>query len=77
MAPQIIPYLAHAHSLVLVPALTGEQILTSICSLRYSLNHYYSIFIQRASDGMTIQLCTDARYPILLPQNKYYREDER
>ncbi|KAI8657208.1 DAO domain-containing protein [Fusarium keratoplasticum] len=57
LASYIIPYRGQAHAIIPVPSLTGDKVLTSTYSLRYSLNHYYSI-IQRQSDGTVILGCS-------------------
>ncbi|KAL3469847.1 FAD dependent oxidoreductase [Aspergillus californicus] len=57
LAPYIVPHRGQAHSLVPVQALTGSKMMTSTYSLRYSLNHFYSI-IQRRGDGTIVLGCS-------------------
>jgi glycine/D-amino acid oxidase-like deaminating enzyme len=49
----VTPNRAQAHSLVATPAFSGELVLGSTFSLRYSLLHFYSL-IQRQGDGTLI-----------------------
>ncbi|KAI2731919.1 hypothetical protein CBS147332_1058 [Penicillium roqueforti] len=57
LLPQLEPYIrpnrAQAHSIVPVPAFSGEKALQSTFSLRYSLLHFYSL-IQRKGDGTMV-----------------------
>ncbi|CAG9998542.1 unnamed protein product [Clonostachys byssicola] len=60
-APALLPHLinfitplrAQAHAYVATPAISGEKILQTTLSLRYSLHHFFSL-IQRPSDGIVI-----------------------
>lgn len=49
----VTPNRAQAHSLVATPAFSGEKVLRSTFSIRYSLHHFYSL-IQRQDDGTLI-----------------------
>ncbi|KAK2776022.1 hypothetical protein FQN53_002916 [Emmonsiellopsis sp. PD_33] len=51
--PYITPNRAQAHSLIPTPSLAGAHALQSTYSLRYSLEHFYSL-IQRRGDGTLI-----------------------
>ncbi|KAH8651571.1 FAD dependent oxidoreductase [Tricladium varicosporioides] len=57
LLPQLSRYLtpnrAQAHTLVAPPAFSGEGLLTNTFSLRYGLNHFYSL-IQRKGDGTLV-----------------------
>lgn len=53
----IVPYRGQAHAIIPVSGLSGSEVLTSTYSLRYSLDHYYSI-IQRQSDGTIVLGCS-------------------
>lgn len=57
LASHIVPYRGQAHAIIPVPALAGNKVMKSTYSLRYSLNHYYSI-IQRQSDGTIVFGCS-------------------
>ncbi|KAH6991376.1 FAD dependent oxidoreductase [Ilyonectria sp. MPI-CAGE-AT-0026] len=57
LSKHIVPYRGQAHAIVPVPTLTSENVLPSTYSLRYSLNHYYSI-IQRQGDGTIVFGCS-------------------
>lgn len=57
LSKHIVPYRGQAHAVVPAPALTGDSVLMSTYSLRYSINHYYSI-IQRQSDGTIVFGCS-------------------
>ncbi len=49
----LTPNRAQAHSLIAPPAFSAEKALTNTFSLRYSLQHFYSL-IQRRGDGTLI-----------------------
>jgi glycine/D-amino acid oxidase-like deaminating enzyme len=57
LLPHLNPYMrpnrAQAHSIIPVPAFSGESALQSTFSLRYSLHHFYSL-IQRKADGTLV-----------------------
>ncbi|KAL4934794.1 hypothetical protein BDV06DRAFT_229443, partial [Aspergillus oleicola] len=53
LAPHIVPHRGQAHAIIPVPGLAGNNLLKSTYSLRYALNHFYSI-IQRQSDGTIV-----------------------
>ncbi|KAH9213594.1 FAD dependent oxidoreductase [Leptodontidium sp. 2 PMI_412] len=53
LEPHLIPNRAQAHSLIAPPAFSGPEALTKTFSLRYSLQHFYSI-IQRRGDGTVV-----------------------
>ncbi|KAK2803237.1 hypothetical protein FQN50_007104 [Emmonsiellopsis sp. PD_5] len=51
--PHVTPNRAQAHSIIPTPSLAGTHALQSTYSLRYSLEHFYSL-IQRRGDGTLI-----------------------
>lgn len=53
LEPHLTPNRAQAHSLIASPAFSGPNVLTTTFSLRYSLQHFYSL-IQRRGDGTLI-----------------------
>ena len=53
LEPHLVPNRAQAHSIIAPPAFSGPDALTKTFSLRYSLQHFYSI-IQRRGDGTII-----------------------
>ncbi|KAE8444738.1 hypothetical protein EG329_014298 [Mollisiaceae sp. DMI_Dod_QoI] len=53
LEPHLTPNRAQAQSLIAPPAFSGENALTKTFSLRYSLQHFYSL-IQRRGDGTLI-----------------------
>lgn len=53
LAAVLTPNKAQAHSFIAPPAFSAERALTSTYSLRYSLQHFYSV-IQRRGDGTMI-----------------------
>ena len=57
LSQHIVPTRGQAHALVPVAAFTDNKVLRSTYSLRYSLDHYYSI-IQRQTDGTMILGCS-------------------
>jgi glycine/D-amino acid oxidase-like deaminating enzyme len=57
LSRHIVPYRGQVHVIIPVPLLTGSNVLTRAHSLRYSLNHYYSI-IQHLSDDTVILGCS-------------------
>jgi glycine/D-amino acid oxidase-like deaminating enzyme len=70
LIPQLEAYLtpnrAQAHSLIAPPAFSAEGTLSSTYSLRYSLQHFYSL-IQRHGDG-TMVLGVSRTNPTLSPE---------
>ncbi|KAK7407829.1 hypothetical protein QQX98_010000 [Neonectria punicea] len=57
LSSHIVPTRGQAHAIIPVAAFAGDKVLSSTYSLRYSLNHYYSV-IQRQSDGTIIFGCS-------------------
>jgi len=53
LEPHLVPNRAQAHSIIAPPAFSGPGALTKTFSLRYSLQHFYSI-IQRRGDGTIV-----------------------
>ena len=64
----VTPNKAQAHSLVPNQAFSGEGVLGSTMSLRYSMHHFYSL-IQRQGDG-TMILCVSRANPELSNETK-------
>lgn len=68
----VTPNRAQAHSLIATPSFSGPNILDKTFSLRYSLNHFYSL-IQRRDDG-TLILGVSRTNPTLSPETLASRE---
>lgn len=72
LLPQLEAYIrpnrAQAHSIVPVPAFSGQNALLSTFSLRYSLLHFYSL-IHRKGDG-TLVLGVSRSNPNMSPETK-------
>lgn len=82
LLPQLEAYIrpnrAQAHSLVPVPAFSGQKALESTFSLRFSLLHFYSL-IQRKGDG-TLVLGVSRTNPTLSPEttaSRFSTDDSR
>lgn len=66
LGPLVTPNRAQAHSLIATPSFSGSNALDRTFSLRYSLNHFYSL-IQRREDG-TLILGVSRTNPTLSPE---------
>jgi glycine/D-amino acid oxidase-like deaminating enzyme len=86
LLPQLEAYIrpnrAQAHSLIPIPAFSGEKTLQKTFSLRYSLHHFYSL-IQRKGDGTLVlgasrsnpRMSTETIKGILTTDDSRYNEE--
>lgn len=72
LGPLVTPNRAQAHSMIPTPSLSGKDALTKTFSLRYSLEHFYSL-IQRQGDG-TLILGVSRSNPLLSAETLATRE---
>lgn len=82
LARHLTPNRAQAHSLIPAPSLSGEDMLNSTFSLRYSRLHFYSL-IQRKGDGTLIlgvsrhnpTLSKETKSSIVSIDDRYYNDE--